>query len=165
MPMYEASPAMALFPLRLFLGGTFVYAGIQKMSDPGFLHAGASTYIGTQLQDFATGAPGGFLLRTFALPHPELAGIGVAIAEITIGLLVTAGLFTRVAAAVGMCLNLILFLTASWHTSPYFLGPDLVFAFAWLPLVLAGASGQPALDNVIGRPRPARTSLAGVPEP
>jgi uncharacterized membrane protein YphA (DoxX/SURF4 family) len=27
------SPAIALFPLRLFLGGTFVYAGIQKLSD------------------------------------------------------------------------------------------------------------------------------------
>ena len=53
------SPAMALFPLRLFLGVTFVYAGIQKLSDPGFLHAGAPTYIGTQLHGFAAGTPGG----------------------------------------------------------------------------------------------------------
>jgi thiosulfate dehydrogenase [quinone] large subunit len=156
---------MALLPLRLFLGITFVYAGIQKLSDPGFLHAGAPTYIGTQLQGFAAGTPGGFLLRTFALPHPELAGVGVAIVEITIGLLVTAGLFTRVAAAVGMCLNLTFFFTASWHTTPYFLGPDLVFAFAWLPFVLAGASGQPALDNMIGKRRPARGPRAGVAEP
>ena len=94
------SPAMALFPLRLFLGVTFVYAGVQKLTDPGFLHPGAPTYIGTQLHGFAAGTPGGFLLRTFALPHPELAGIGVAIAEILIGLLATAGLFTRIAAAV-----------------------------------------------------------------
>ena len=143
---------MALFPLRLFLGITFVYAGVQKLSDPGFLHVGASTYIGTQLHGFAAGTPGGFLLRTFALPHPELAGIGVAITEILIGLLVTAGLFTRIAALCGMGLNLVLFFTASWHTTPYFLGPDLVFSFAWLPLVLAGASGQPALDNVAWEP-------------
>ena len=151
------SPAMALFPLRLFLGVTFVYAGVQKLSDPGFLHAGAPTYIGTQLHGFAAGTPGGFLLRTFALPHPALAGVGVAITEIMIGLLVTAGLFTRVAAGAGMCLNLILFFTASWHTTPYFLGPDLVFSFAWLPFVLAGATGQPALDNLrdrqVDRPR------------
>ncbi len=145
------SPAMALLPLRLFLGATFVYAGIQKLSDPGFLHAGASTYIGTQLHGFAAGTPGGFVLRTFALPHPELAGIGVAVTEILIGLLATAGLFTRVAAAGGMALNFLLFLTASWHTTPYFLGPDLVFAFAWLPLALAGAEGQPALDNLTER--------------
>jgi len=145
------SPAMALFPLRLFLGVTFVYAGIQKLSDPGFLHAGAPTYIGTQLHGFAAGTPGGFVLRTFALPDPQLAGVGVAVTEILIGLLVTAGLFTRIAAAGGLSLNLLLFLTASWHTTPYFLGPDLVFSFAWLPFVLAGAQDQPALDNLTER--------------
>jgi thiosulfate dehydrogenase [quinone] large subunit len=148
------SPAMALFPLRLFLGITFVYAGVQKLSDPGFLHAGAPTYIGTQLHGFAAGTPGGFVLRTFALPHPELAGVGVALAEILIGLLVTAGLLTRIAAACGLGLNLLLFLTASWHTTPYFLGPDIVFCFAWLPFVLAGAEDQPALDNMLERPSP-----------
>jgi thiosulfate dehydrogenase [quinone] large subunit len=159
------SPALALFPLRLFLGVTFVYAGIQKLSDPGFLHPGAPTYIGTQLHGFAAGTPGGFVLRAFALPNPGLAGVGVAIAEILIGLLVTAGLFTRIAAAAGMGLNLVLFLTASWHTTPYFLGPDLVFSFAWLPFVLAGATGQPALDNVVKRPSAAmvrRTRLRPV---
>ncbi len=159
------SPAMALLPLRLFLGVTFVYAGVQKLSDPGFLHAGAPTYIGTQLHGFAAGTPGGFVLRTFALPHPELAGVGVALTEILIGLLVAAGLLTRLAAAVGLGLNLLLFLTASWHTTPYFLGPDLIFVFAWLPFVLAGAEGQPALDNMLERPSPAlarRTHLRPV---
>ncbi len=146
------TPAQALLPLRLFLGLTFVYAGVQKLSDPGFLHPGAATYIGTQLHGFASGTPGGFVLRAFALPQPELAGVGVAVTEILVGLLVTAGLLTRIAAAVGMSLNLLLFLTASWHTTPYFLGPDLVFTFAWLPLVLAGAEGQPALDNLIRQP-------------
>jgi thiosulfate dehydrogenase [quinone] large subunit len=159
------SAAMALFPLRLFLGVTFVYAGIQKLSDPGFLHPGAPTYIGTQLQGFANGTPGGFILRTFAIPHPTVAGVGVAITEILVGLLVTTGLFTRTASAVGMSLNLLLFLTASWNTTPYFLGPDLVFTFAWLPFVLVGASGQPALDNVVKHPSAAmarRTRLRPV---
>jgi len=146
------SPAIALLPLRLFLGVTFVYAGVQKLSDPGFLQTGAPTYIGAQLEGFANGTPGGFVLRTFALPIPVEAGIGVALAEIAIGLLVTVGLYTRVAAACGLALNFLLFLTASWHTTPYFLGPDLVFSFAWLPLALAGAEGQPALDNVVERP-------------
>jgi thiosulfate dehydrogenase [quinone] large subunit len=158
---------MALLPLRVFLGVTFVYAGIQKLSDPGFLHAGAPTYIGTQLHGFAAGTPGGFLLRAFALPHPELAGVGVALTEILVGLLVTAGLYTRLAAMVGLSLNLLLFLTASWHTTPYFLGPDLVFSFAWLPFVLAGAGGQPALDNLTaGRARAlARRTRLRPPQP
>ena len=144
-------PGAALLPLRLFLGVTFVYAGIQKLSDPGFLHPGAPTYIGTQLNGFAHGTPGGFLLRTFALPHPQLAGVGVALLEIAIGLLTTAGLLTRIAAAGGLGLNLVLFLTNSWNAFPYFLGSDIVFVFAWLPFVLTGASGQPALDHSLER--------------
>jgi thiosulfate dehydrogenase (quinone) large subunit len=148
---------MALLPLRLFLGVTFIYAGIQKLSDPGFLHRGAPTYIGTQLHGFANGTPGGFLLRAFAIPHPTLAGVGVAITEIAIGILVTAGLLTRAAAAVGLVLNLILFLTNSWHASPYFLGSDIVFVFAWTPFVIAGAEGQPSLDGELARrERPSR---------
>ncbi len=143
--------ALALFPLRIFLGVTFVYAGVQKLSDPGFLHPGAPTYIGTQLQAFAHGTPGGFLLRAFALPDPKLAGVGVAFVEIVVGLLVLGGLLTRTAAAIGLGLNLILFLTNSWNTSPYFLGSDIVFVFAWLPFVLAGARGQPAIDNSLDR--------------
>src|SRR5947207_13909533 len=145
------TPGLALFPLRLFLGGTFVYAGLQKLTDGGFLVAGSDSYIGAQLEGFARGTPGGWLLETFALPHPELAGVGVAVAEIAIGLLVLVGRFTRAAAAAGLGLNLVLFLTATWHTTPYFLGSDIVFVFAWLPFVLAGADGQPALDHVAAR--------------
>lgn len=145
------SAASALVPLRVFLGVTFVYAGIQKLSDPGFLNPAAPTFIGTQLRSFAAGTPGGFLLRTFAIPDPKLAGIAVALVEIAVGLLVLVGLTTRAAAAVGLLLNLVLFLTNSWKTSPYFLGSDIIFVFAWLPFVLAGASGQPALDHQLGR--------------
>src|SRR5947207_452545 len=145
------SPGAALFPLRLFLGVTFVYAGIQKLSDPGFLHPGAPTYIGTQLHGFANGTPGGFLLRAFALPHPKLTGVAIALLEILVGLLVTTGLLTRAAAAVGLGLNFVLFLTNSWNAYPYFLGSDIVFVFAWLPFVLAGAAGQPALDTALAR--------------
>jgi len=148
---------MALLPLRLFLGVTFIYAGVQKLSDPGFLHKGAPTYIGTQLHGFANGTPGGFLLRALAIPHPTLAGVGVAVTEIAVGILVSAGLLTRPAAAVGLALNFILFLTNSWHAYPYFLGSDIVFVFAWLPFVIAGAQGQPSLDmELVRRARPSR---------
>ncbi|HEY8858007.1 MAG TPA: TQO small subunit DoxD [Gaiellales bacterium] len=139
------TPGLALLPVRLFLGVTFTYAGYQKLSDPGFLHPGSDTYIGTQLHAFANGTPGGFLLRWFAIPQPRVAGVGVALAEIVIGLLTLAGVLTRAAAAAGLALNLVLFLTASWTTTPYFLGPDIVYCFAWLPLVLVGSADQPAV--------------------
>ncbi|HEY3070038.1 MAG TPA: TQO small subunit DoxD [Gaiellaceae bacterium] len=155
---------LAFLPLRLFLGGTFVYAGLQKLLDPGFLTEGAPTYIGSQLEAFANGTPGGALLRALALPIPEVAGVGVAVFEIAVGLLAFFGLLTRAAAFAGFALSTLLFLTASWKTRPYFLGPDLVFAFAWLPFVLAGAQGQPALDHVsMRRLRLQRRALGPVP--
>jgi thiosulfate dehydrogenase (quinone) large subunit len=138
------SAARALLPLRLFLGATFAYAGVHKLSDAGFLRSGSPTYIGTQLEGFARDTPGGWVLDTFAAPWPVAAGIGVAIVEIAIGVAVLAGRWVRVAAAGGLALSLLLFLTASWHTTPYFLGSDIVFAFAWLPFVLLAPEEQPA---------------------
>src|ERR671937_861957 len=90
-------PRFALLPLRLFLGGTFVYAGIQKLSDPGFLNPDAPTYIGTQLHGFADGTPGGVLLEP-AISHAEVAGVAVALIEIAIGVLVLLGFLKRLAA-------------------------------------------------------------------
>jgi thiosulfate dehydrogenase (quinone) large subunit len=128
-------------PLRLFLGLTFVYAGLQKIADPGFLQPGSTTYIGTQLQSFATHSPIGFLLDWLALPVPQLAGIGVIITELVIGGLVILGLGTRWAAAAGAVLSFVLFLTASWTVQPYFLGSDSIYTVAWITLALIGDQG------------------------
>jgi thiosulfate dehydrogenase [quinone] large subunit len=131
----------ATVPLRLFLGATFVYAGLQKIADPGFLQPGASTYIGTQLQGFASHSPIGVLLDIFALPVPQLTGIGVIVTELAVGILVLAGLATRWAAAVGAIVNVAFFLTASWTVQPYFLGSDGIYAVAWITLALVGDQG------------------------
>ncbi len=125
-------------PLRLFLGLTFVYAGLQKISDPGFLDPSAPTYIGTQLQGFANHSPIGFVIQWLALPIPQLTGIGVIAAELLIGALVLVGLATRWAAAAGAALSFVLFLTASWTIQPYFLGSDSIYAVAWITLALVG---------------------------
>ena len=154
-------------PLRLFLGATFVYAGLQKIADPGFLRPGSSTYIGTQLQAFAAHSPIGFLLQIFALPVPQLAGIGVIAAELVIGALVLLGLATRWAAAAGALLNFVLFLTASWSVQPYFLGSDSIYTVAWITLVLVGDQGVLTVRPLIfgraesdARGRPPTTDLS-----
>ena len=147
--------AYGTLPLRLFLGATFAYAGLQKISDPGFLQPGSSTYIGTQLQGFASHSPIGFLIQVFALPVPQLAGIGVIAVELAIGLFVLLGLATRWAAAAGALVNLVFFLTASWSVQPYFLGSDSIYAVAWITLVLVGDQGVLTVRPLIfGPPRP-----------
>jgi len=121
--------------LRAFLGVTFVYAGLQKFLDPGFLHAGSPTYIGTQLQGFARATPAAPLMRL--LEHvPWLAGIGVAITEIAVGIAVLAGIGLITASVIGLMINLVLLLSATWHVHPYFLGSDSIYAVAWLALIV-----------------------------
>ena len=149
--------AYGTVPLRVFLGVTFVYAGLQKISDPGFLQPGAPTYIGTQLEGFAAHSPIGFLLQIFALPVPQLAGIGVIAAELAIGSLVLLGLATRWAAAAGGLLNFVLFLTASWNVQPYFLGSDGIYTVAWITLVLVGDQGLLTVRPLIFGPAPSDT--------
>ena len=48
-----------------------------------------------------------------------------------------------------MLLSLTLFLTVSFHSSPYYTGADIVFFFAWIPLLLSGSGGVLSLDAAI----------------
>jgi thiosulfate dehydrogenase [quinone] large subunit len=138
-----------LAPLRLFLGLTFVYAGVQKLTDPQYFDPTAAGYIGHQIADMANGSPLQGLLLGLVVPHAPLFGALVAWGELAIGLGTLVGLLFRAAALSGALISLVFFLTASWQVRPYFYGADIVFVFAWLTLLLAGParSGLPALDT------------------
>ncbi|HEX9043741.1 MAG TPA: TQO small subunit DoxD [Candidatus Limnocylindrales bacterium] len=129
---------LALLPLRLFLGGMLLYAGIDKLLDPAFLHAAGAGSIGEQLQGFTHASPIAGLVEALALPSPVFVGLLVAVAEIAIGIATLTGLAYRLAAGAGVAISILFWLTASWETRPIYLGPDLPFAFGWLTLALAG---------------------------
>jgi thiosulfate dehydrogenase [quinone] large subunit len=121
--------------LRAFLGITFLYAGVQKLLDPNFLHAGTPDYIGSQLTAFATGSPiRGVLL--VAAKVPVLTGLVVAITEIAVGLGTLLGVAPLASAGAGVAISAVLFLSASWHVHPYFLGSDSIYAVAWLAYLI-----------------------------
>jgi thiosulfate dehydrogenase [quinone] large subunit len=140
-----------LIPLRLFLGVTFVYAGLQKLTDPQFFKPTAARFIGHQIQSFAHGSPISGVLLHVALPHAVFFGALIAWGEIAIGLGALVGFLARPAAAFGLLLSVIFFLSASWRVYPYFYGADIVFAFGWLALGLAPHAGLPSLDAVLAR--------------
>jgi thiosulfate dehydrogenase (quinone) large subunit len=143
----------ALLPLRLFLGVTFVYAGLQKLANPDFFHNSSPVSIHTQLAGAARTSPIHALLGHLVSIAP-LVGAVIAVGEVAIGVGTLLGLLTRVAAVGGMVLSFSLFLSVSYHSSPYFTGSDIVFLFAWTPLVLAGAAGAPALDTWLAERSP-----------
>jgi thiosulfate dehydrogenase [quinone] large subunit len=122
--------------LRAFLGVTFLYAGVQKLTDPNFfsMNPQASTSIHYQLEIFARNTPLGPLMSLLA-HMSTLTGYGIALLEIAIGLGTLLGIGIVAAAVAGFLVNLTLTLTASWHTHPYFIGSDSIYAIAWLALV------------------------------
>jgi thiosulfate dehydrogenase [quinone] large subunit len=136
---------LALLPLRFFVGGTFVYAGLDKLIDPRFLQATGPGSIGEQLLGFTHSSPLAGLVSVFALPFPVVIGLLMALAEIAIGLGALTGLLYRTSAAAGAAVSLLFFLTASWTVHPYYYGPDLPYAAGWLTLALAGHGGVAVL--------------------
>ncbi|PZS00504.1 MAG: hypothetical protein DLM69_06355, partial [Candidatus Chloroheliales bacterium] len=91
-------------------------------------------------------SPISFLLTSIAIPNASLFGIMISLTELIVGVLVILGLFTRLAALVGLLLNTTLWLTASWGQQPFYTGWDLPYMFGWLTLLLAGA-GPFSLDQ------------------
>jgi thiosulfate dehydrogenase [quinone] large subunit len=153
-------------PLRVFLGGTFLYAGLDKLLDPSFLASSGAGSLVDQLHAFARDSPLALLINDVALRVPLLVGLGMAALEIAIGLGALAGWHFRLSAALGTAVALLFWLTASWATKPYFLGPDLPYAAGWLTLALAGDGGAWTLERWLGvaaAPRPrggySRTAL------
>src|SRR5438067_8789727 len=95
-----------LLPLRLFLGITFLYAGIQKLTDPQFFNPSATGFIGKQIMAFAHGSPIHNVLLHVALPHAVFFGLLVACGEIAIGIGTLLGFLFRPAAFFGILLSL-----------------------------------------------------------
>jgi thiosulfate dehydrogenase [quinone] large subunit len=150
----------ALLPLRAFLGFTFCFAGLQKLANPRFFDAADPASIQSQLAGAARRSPVHALIAPLAHVAVPL-GVIIASGELAVGVGTLLGLRARLAAAGGLALSLMLFLTVSFHSAPYYTGADIVFAFAWTPLLLAGAGPVLSLDAAIahwaaGQPGPRR---------
>ncbi|MFJ7984720.1 DoxX family protein [Streptomyces sp. NPDC096351] len=144
----------ALLPLRIFLGVTFVYAAFDKLTDSAFFAASGTGSIGemmTGVRD-TSAVPA---LVDLALNSPAGFGYAIAFGELAVGIGTLVGLFGRVAALGGALISLSLWLTVSWQVDPYYLGNDLAYLMAWLPLVLAGASAL-SLDRLLAERRRTR---------
>jgi thiosulfate dehydrogenase [quinone] large subunit len=127
----------ALLPLRIFLGVTFVYAGLDKLTSDTFFTDSANGSL-VQILHGSHDQAAIPAMIDLALKAPHAFGYAIAFGEIAVGLGILAGLLGRVAALGGALISLSLWLTVSWSTTPYYYGNDLAYLMAWLPLVLAG---------------------------
>ena len=135
--------AAAAVLLRLFLGGTMLYAGVDKMIlDTRFLQEDGVGSIGETLRLFVTaGGPLAPLVEALAVGQPVLIGVVMAGSQLVVGALLLSGSWVRVGAVFGALISLSLALTASWGVSPYYYGNDLPYLVAFLALAAIGDGG------------------------
>jgi thiosulfate dehydrogenase [quinone] large subunit len=162
----ESRPGLGLLPLRAFLGITFCYAGLQKLHDPGYFDKNNPGSVVGQMETLRNSSPIGWLLR-ISLHAPTLIGLLIAFGELAVGLALTVGFLTRVAAFGGIMLSVSFWLTVSWDTHPYFFGSDLPFLFGFTALLAMGSGGVLSLDGWLReravRAAKADLAIAGVP--
>ncbi len=157
-------PAAIILPARFFLAITYLYAGIQKFTDPQFFSPTAPGFIGEQMQGYIrAGSPLSPLLTFLVIPHAAAFGALIAFCELLIGISALIGLLTRGGAIAGLALSLIFYLTASWAVHPYFLGGDLPYALLWLTLALAGPGSYSLDEYFFGPILRGRTRTAVLP--
>ncbi|MEV0439168.1 DoxX family protein [Streptomyces spectabilis] len=135
----DTATRYALLPLRIFLGVTFIYAGLDKLTDSAFMKESGPGSIGDQMRNIRdiSAIPE---LVDLSLKSPVGFGYAIALGELAVGIGTLIGLLARIAALGGALISLSLWLTMSWSAEPYYYGNDLAYLMAWLPLVLAGAS-------------------------
>jgi thiosulfate dehydrogenase [quinone] large subunit len=138
-----ASATVAAVVLRLFLGGTMLYAGVDKaILDPRFLQADGVGSIGETLRYFVTsGGPLAGLVEAVALPQPVLIGASMAGAQLIVGASLLTGSWVRYGALLGAGISLTLALTSTWGVSPYYYGNDLPYFVGFLALAALGDGG------------------------
>jgi thiosulfate dehydrogenase [quinone] large subunit len=135
----DSATRYALVPLRVFLGVTFIYAGLDKLTNSAFMKSSGAGSIGETMRSVrdSSAIPA---LVDLALKNPVGFGYAIALGELAVGIGTLIGLLARLAALGGALISLSLWLTVSWASDPYYYGNDLAYLMAWIPLVLAGAA-------------------------
>lgn len=146
--------------IRLWLGLTWIYAGWDKANDPGFLQTTGATYIGRQLTGYATTSPLGFIFRPLA-EHAIAVGVFAMVAELAVGLATLFWIAPTLAAFVGFSMSCGLWVAATWHVTPYFLGSDSAYAVLWLAYFLTLVGRRRRVDVSLDRRGAMRVGVLG----
>lgn len=131
------------------MGLTFLYAGLQHLTDPSYFDPSQSGYIGHLISQYAVGSPIHDFLIGVVIPNAVSFGWMVAIGEVLIGIATLTGFLFRVAALAGLILNFTFFLSATWSAFPFYFGSDIVFVMCWLTLLLTGPQVRQSVDGVL----------------
>ncbi len=136
--------------LRLMLGGTWLYGGLQKASDAKFFDKASTGYIGAQITGYAKNSPLSFILKHM-IEHATQVGWLILLGELAVGIAVLSGVALQAAIIAGASISTILWLSVTWHVYPYFLGSDTAYLVMWIALffLVRKEAGAKARKNPI----------------
>jgi len=140
----------AIRVLRAWLSITWIYAGWDKATDPGFLTKGETGFIGDQLIGYSTNSPIGWLFNSL-IEHATAVGMLVIFSEFAIGIATLLWIAPTSAAIGGFLMSIILWLASTFYISPYFLGSDTAYAILWLVYFLTLAGNRRTVDIALDR--------------
>ena len=140
----------AIRVLRAWLSFTWIYAGWDKATDPGFLTKGSTGFIGDQLIGYSTNSPVGWLFNGLA-EQATAVGIFVIFSEFAIGLATLLWIAPTSAAFGGFMMSIVLWLASTFYVSPYFLGSDTAYAVLWLVYFLTLVGNRRTVDVSLDR--------------
>lgn len=147
------SMAWALLLLRLFVGGMFLRAGVEKWS-----WLGTTNLSSTLTKWTSGGSPAAYstyipFLSRYILPHANNYTYLVVFGELLVGALLILGLATRLAALPALLMS-INYLLATWNIGFEWQGINEAFIAIELALLLAGAGRFCGIDMALARKHP-----------
>jgi thiosulfate dehydrogenase [quinone] large subunit len=145
------------------MGLTFLYAGLQHLTDPSYFDPSMAGYIGKLVVGYSTGSPIHAFLMGVVEPNAVAFGYTVAVGECLIGIAVLAGFLFRIAAFAGLLLNVTFYLSATWNAFPFYFGSDIVFVMCWLTLMLTGPQLKYSIDTALATRYPSLSWLVSLP--
>jgi thiosulfate dehydrogenase [quinone] large subunit len=140
----------AIRVLRAWLSITWIYAGWDKATDPGFLTKGATGFIGDQLVGYSTNSPISWLFNSL-IEHATAVGLVVIFSEFAIGIATLLWIAPTSAAFGGFLMSIVLWLASTFYISPYFLGSDTAYAVLWLVYFLTLVGNRRTVDIALDR--------------
>ena len=140
----------AIRVLRAWLSFTWIYAGWDKATDPGFLTKGATGFIGDQLVAFSTNSPVSWLFSNLS-EQAIAVGLFVIFSEFAVGIATLLWIAPTSAAFGGFLTSIILWLASTFYVSPFFLASNTAYAILWLVYFLTLVGNRRTVDIALDR--------------
>ena len=145
------------------MGLTFLYAGLQHLTDPSYFDPSKSGYIGHLILQYAVGSPIHNFLIGVVGPNAVSFGWIVTIGQALIGISDFEGIPVQNCRTSRVDAQLHILSVGDFNTFPFYFGSDIVFMMCWMTLLLTGPQARQSVDGILAGHYPTLSWLLNKP--